>query len=334
MKVVILGGGVIGLALARELAAGEAALSVTVIDPRPPASEASWAAAGLLAPDSEENSPGPFRELCVAARDLYPEYVKELEKETSQRVGLSTEGTLAVSPRGSVQEAMREPEMVWRPAIFYPREFSVDNRLLARALVASCRRRGVNFLSGAATGVEPSHVLLAGGERIAAGVVINAAGCWASQIHAPGVKIDVRPVKGQMAAVSAEGWTLRHNVRNEHIYLVPRDDGRILLGATMEEAGYDKTVDEKVIQGFLEAGAKLVPKIKNSPLVETWAGLRPATPSGLPVIGPTALPGYHLAVGHLRNGILLAPLTAQLLASVITKGKVPDLLKPFLPPRE
>lgn len=329
LQVVVAGAGIIGLTVARELA--RAGARVTVVDPRPPASEASWAAAGMLSPSSDVHPPGAFRDLCLAARNLYPEYVAELERETSRPVGLRAHGAIVASMHGSVQEALREPEMIWRPALFYPEDMSVDNRLLTRALVESCRSRGVHFLTAAARAVEPGAAILESGERIAGNAIINAAGSWAAQIQAPGVSIQVRPVKGQMAAVRPQGWTLRCIVRDEHIYLVPRDDGRILLGSTMEEAGYDKTVDPQVIRGFLEAGGRLVPKVRNAPLVETWAGLRPATPSGLPLIGPTSLPGCYLATGHLRNGILLAPLTARLLAETILTGKVPKLLRPFRP---
>jgi glycine oxidase len=165
--------------------------------------------------------------------------------------------------------------------------------------------------------------------------VVNAAGCWAGRIAAQAghvrVHLDIRPLKGQIAAVRAEGWKLRYTVRNEHVYLVPRDDNRIIVGATMEEAGYDKTVDTQAIHKLLESGAHLVPKIRNAPLVESWAGLRPATRTGLPLIGPTKIPGYYLAVGHLRNGILLGPLTAQFLGQVIRGGKTPELLRPFVP---
>src|SRR5713226_6946820 len=136
MHTAIIGGGVIGLALARELAAAGA--DVSIFDPRPPASEASWAAAGMLVPDSEEHSSEPFHKLCVASRDLYPEYVADIEQETSLEVGLRTEGVLVICPEGSVQEALREPELVWRPALFYPREYTVDNRLLVQALIDSC----------------------------------------------------------------------------------------------------------------------------------------------------------------------------------------------------
>jgi glycine oxidase len=334
---VILGGGVIGLALARELAAHK--LRVTIVDPQPPAMEASWAAAGMLAPDSEKHPDRHFRALQSAGRDLYPDYVAKLEKETDLRVGFRTDGLLVATPKGSVREALREPELVWQPAMFFPQEYSVDNRLLAAALVESCRKQGVGFVRAAATRVERSgdtlRLSLESGGLIEADTVVNAAGCWAGKIAAQNgrthVHLEIRPLKGQIAAVRAEGWKLRYIVRNDHVYLVPRDDNRIIVGATMEEAGYDKTVNPQVIHKLLQCGAHLVPKIRNAPLVESWAGLRPATRTGLPLIGPTTIPGYYVAVGHLRNGILLAPLTAQLLGRVIRGEKTPELLKPFLP---
>ncbi len=315
MKILVIGAGVIGLAVARELA-GEKH-QVTVLDPALPGTEASWAAAGMLCPDSEPVSDAGLQKLRLAARDHYPEFVADLERETEVNVGLHTEGTLLFTPDGSVDEALREPEAVWRPARFFPNDYCVDNRRLTQALEKSCRDRGVGFRPVAVRAVERSQVLLAGGQVLAADVIINAAGCWASQIRAPGVTFEVRPVKGQMAAVMAEGWGLRYVVRSEHVYLVPRFDGRILVGATMEEAGYDKSVVPETIEDLLKQAAQLVPKIRNAPVLETWAGLRPATPNGLPLIGPTSLPGYFLATGHFRNGILLAPITARLLAAAI-----------------
>jgi glycine oxidase len=329
---IILGGGIIGLSLARELAAHRQ--PVTVIDPAPPATEASWAAAGMLAPDSERHPDRHFRALQAASRDLYPEFVGVLEKETGKRVGLRTEGTIVVSAKGSVKEALREPELVWQPALFFPRDYSVDNRLLMQALLAACQKRGVKFIKGTAAHVESGAVILEAGGAIEGATIVNCAGSWAGKIAARGVHLvhlDVRPVKGQMAAVLADGWKLRYTVRDEHVYLVPRNDGRIIVGSTMEEAGYDKTVDPQVIRRLLEAGAKLVPKIRNARLVETWAGLRPATRTGLPVIGPTRISGYYIAAGHLRDGILLAPITAKLLAETIRSGKTAELLRNFAP---
>lgn len=330
---IILGGGVIGLSLARELSLDVAGKRqpVTIVDPAPPATEASWAAAGMLAPDSERHPDRHFRALQAASRDLYPEYVSALEKETGKRIGLRTEGTIVISAKGTVKEALREPELIWQPALFFPRDYSVDNRLLTQALIASCQRRGVKFVKGTAAHVEAGAVILEAGGAIEGATIVNAAGSWAGKIAARGVHLEVRPVKGQMAAVLAEGWKLRYTVRDDHVYLVPRNDGRIIVGATMEEAGYDKTVDPQVIRKLLEAGAKLVPKIRNAKLVESWAGLRPATRTGLPVIGPTKIPGYYVATGHLRDGILLAPITAKLLAETIRAGKVAELLRPFAP---
>jgi len=328
MKILVIGAGVIGLAIARELAGGKN--HVTVLDPAMPGTEASWAAAGMLCPDSEPVSHAGLQKLRLAARDLYPEFVADLERETNVNVGLHTEGTVLFTPEGSVDEAIREPEAVWRPARFFPKDYSVDNRRLTQALETSCRERGVRFRPVAVRAVERSQVLLADGQMLAADVIVNAAGCWSSQIPASGVTFEVRPVKGQMAAVAAEGWSLRYVVRSEHVYMVPRFDGRILVGATMEEAGYDKAVRPETIKDLLNQAAQLVPKIRNAPVIETWAGLRPATPNGLPLIGPTSLPGYYLATGHFRNGILLAPITAQLLAEAIKTAKTPVLLRPFL----
>src|SRR5258706_8866664 len=152
MKILVIGAGVIGLAVARELADGKN--RVTVLDPALTEKEAFWAAAGVLCPDSEPVSHAGLQKLRVTARDLYPQFVAGLEQETGLNVGLRTAGTLLFTPDGSVDEALREPEAVWRPARFFPKDYSVDNRRLTQALEKSCRERGVDFRPVAVRAVE------------------------------------------------------------------------------------------------------------------------------------------------------------------------------------
>ena len=360
MKVAIIGAGIIGLALARELRQRGAA--VLLVDRQAPATEATWAAAGLLAPSSEASAPGDFFELCREAAVRYPDYVRELEQETGLPTGYRTGGTLFLyhseeehqhleqrfswqrergTPavhldRGEVR--VLEPEARAPGGYLLPGDCHVNNRLLATALVQACRRAEVVFQQGTVVAVAEQEgraagVVLADGSRPSAEVVVNAAGAWASNIAAPEVSVTIRPVKGHIVAVFNRGWRPTHVLHDFSVYMVPHADNRVVIGSTMEDAGFDKSVNQAEIARLRAAAERLVPRLTESPTVETWTGLRPATSDGSPCIGPTALPGYFLAIGHFRNGILLGPLTAQLLAPVILGAPPEPLLAPFLPTR-
>jgi glycine oxidase len=203
-------------------------------------------------------------------------------------------------------------------------ERSVDPRLLTSAAWKAARHREINISSGS-----PVVGTLLSGGRIGgvrthktaylAPIVVNCAGAWAGQISAS--PIPTRPVKGQMLSIVG-GPALRHVIRGER-YLVPRSDGRILIGATVEEAGYDKRTDVDMIQQLYRSAVAMVPALAEGRILESWAGLRPGTPDGLPILGATAIHGYFVATGHFRDGILLAPATARVMAQVITGGR-PD----------
>ncbi len=360
MKVAIIGAGIIGLALARELRRRGA--EVLLVDRQPPAREATWAAAGLLAPSSEADAPGDFFELCRAAAVMYPDYVRELEQETGLNTGYRSEGTLLLYHSEEERRALDkrfgwqrergipavhmdaqelrvlEPELRARGGFLLPGDCQVDSRLLAAALVQACRNAGVKFREGAAASVieeggRAAGVALADGSQLPADAVVNAAGAWAPSIAAPGVAVEIRPVKGHMLALATQGWSLKHVLHDASVYLAPRAGGRVVIGSTMEEAGFDKTVNPAVIAQLRAAAERLVPRLAQAAQAETWTGLRPAAPDARPRIGPTRLPGYFLATGHFRNGILLGPLTARGLASVILGEKPDPLLLPFLPSR-
>ena len=359
MKVIIIGAGIIGLALGWELRRRGA--DVVLVERQAPANEATWAAAGMLAPSAEAAAPGDFFELCVEAAARYPDYIRELEQETGLATGYCAQGAMflydsdearrEVEARFSWQRErgipivhldaqevrVLEPEVRAPGGYLLPGESQVDSRSLAAALVEACRRSGIDILKGTAVEVAEQNkraagVLLGDGSRLAADAVVNAAGAWASTIAAVGAEsAAIRPVKGQMLAVAAAGWSLTHVLHAVGVYVVPQGGGRLFIGSTMEEAGFDKTVDPAVIARLRAAAERVVPRLAQSPTVETWTGLRPASPDGRPRIGPTALPGYFLATGHFRNGILLGPLTAQLLAPVILGVPPEPLLIPFLP---
>ncbi|MFZ1142449.1 MAG: FAD-dependent oxidoreductase, partial [Candidatus Sulfotelmatobacter sp.] len=236
-------------------------------------------------------------------------------------------------PLAELEPALAEPK---RPA-FYLKERSVDPRALSAAAWKAAKHRGVDFSSGD----EVTVVSLVDGR--AAGVktvkttfhaakVVNCAGAWSGRI-APH-SFPTRPIKGQMLCLLMPSRTLlKHVVRSPEAYLIPRSDGRLLVGATVEEAGFDKRTDLATIQRLHRAALDLVPELRNGKILEDWAGLRPGTPDALPILGATATAGYYVATGHFRDGILLAPITAEVMAAVI-EGRTPEYdLAPFSPAR-
>ena len=196
----------------------------------------------------------------------------------------------------------------------------MDPRALVAAALGAARHRGVDISSGTEV-----QTLLTSGDRASgvqtdktsysADIVVNCAGAWAGCV-APQT-FPVRPVKGQMLAVVG-GPKLQHVIRADQVYLVPRNEGRIVIGSTLEDAGYNKQTDVNTIQNLLHAARELVPSIANAKIHEDWAGLRPGTPDHLPLLGETSIPGYFVAAGHYRDGILLAPITAQLMTGLIS----------------
>jgi len=349
---VIIGGGVIGCALARALA-GEG-VRVAVVERGAPGEEASWAAAGMLAPSAEAEKDSPMFALGRASFQLYPKFAAELEAETGVGCEYRAVGShvlfddeqerqawmallswqrsqgIPIQELSAAELRERDPQLAAFAGAFYLSEdHQVDNRLLMQALVQSCRRRGVEFVLGKAVGEVERNSHRASGvrlenDRIGAGQVVNAAGAWAGAIRVPGLApAPIRPVKGHMLALASDSVRLRHVARSRHIYLVPRSGGRMLVGSTMEEAGFDKTPRAGPLTGLLNAAQRICPALEGSAIGEFWAGLRPASPDGLPLLGPTALEGYFVALGHFRNGILLAPITAEILGGWLLHGKPP-----------
>lgn len=349
--VVVIGGGVIGMSLALRLK--EQHLSVLIVDKHQPASEATHAAGGMIA-SCDPHTPNVLRSLVEASARIYPDFVREIELESGESADLRDAGTIAVFAEGetpkcdgarhlkSEEVAVTEPSLRLQGSAWYLPERSVDPRGLGQALAKAARNRGVDFVTGSAvlevvasdgraTGVKTSH------SNYSAGVVVNCAGAWAAQI--PPVSIPTRPIKGQMlcvvpqAGVSHDGPLIRHVVRTPEIYIIPRSDGRILLGATVEDVGFNKEVDPDTIKRLFHAGVSIAPILETTRIHEAWAGLRPGTPDGLPILGETSLRGYYAATGHYRDGIMLAPATAEAMAQRIT-GQIPSVdLTPFSPTR-
>jgi glycine oxidase len=339
---IIIGAGIIGLSLAIEL--NKLGLRVLVVEKGEPGREASWAAGGMLCDFPAETRP-QLRELAVASAAMYPEFVHELEDESGSKIDLRSIGTLLyldeprdpqVPDREGWVARWRELEPNLEAANLrvksrlgvYLQERCVDPRDLTAAAIAAARHRGIDFSSGdqvlavetvdgEACGVRTNKT------RFAAGMVVNCAGAWAGQIgpHA----FPTRPVKGQMLCViMPEKELVQHVIRTPEVYLIPRSDGRMLIGATAEEAGFDKQTVPDTVLGLRRAALDLVPKLAEARILEAWAGLRPGTPDGLPILGATPTPGYFVATGHFRDGILLAPVTATLMAQIMT-GQSPPM---------
>ena len=346
--VVIVGAGLIGLGIAYELARRGA--SVRVIDAHEPGRAASWAGAGMLAPYTEAHPSADFEAFCVSSLALYPEFVADLRARSGVDARLALDGILEAAYDSPAEDRLRaqvesrlargiparwldrdelqrfEPALgrTARGAAFSPSEGHVDNRRLGRALRGACDALGVRIdenTGPVALEADARRVLGMRHPRgfVPAGAVVNAAGAWAGSIEGlpPHAVLPVVPVKGQMLALAMSSNFIRRVMWLPGAYLVPRDDGRLLVGATVEDAGFDVRVTAAAMRTLLDAALAALPALAELTIVEMWAGLRPATPDSLPYIGPTSLGGYFVAAGHYRNGILLTPATARLIADIL-----------------
>ncbi len=343
--VIIIGGGIIGLSLSIELR--KKGTSVLVVERGEPGREASHAAGGMLVACGLE-TPDALQPLATASARMYPEFVHELQIESGMSVDLRENGTVLFSSHdesGVPGTALPTAELlklepflaVDHGPAFYLRECSVDPRALVAAAWQTAKNRGVDFSSGdAATAVNVSDNHITGvttaKTSFPAPKVVNCAGAWSGQIGP--LALPTRPVKGQMLCLAMQPRDLvKHVVRAPDVYLIPRSDGRLLVGATVEEAGFDKRTVPATMQRMHRAALALVPKLADCRILEDWAGLRPGTPDALPILGATRTPGYYVATGHFRDGILLAPVTAHLMAHVIEDRRPGFDLTRFSPGR-
>jgi glycine oxidase len=366
--VAVIGGGAIGLAVAWR--AAEKGLRTTVLERGEPGGGTSHVAAGMIAPIAEaklvERS---LLRLTLASARHYPAFVAELAEASGVDPGYLSCGTLLAARDSDEAEALdRELAMrtqlglavrrlrasearrlepglapALRLALELPEDHSIDPRRLTVALAAAVGRAGGVVRTGSDvseilhTGSRISGVRLSGGERIDAGQVVIAAGVWSDSIEGipAEARVPIRPVKGQILRLHdpAGPGLLTRVLRMQGSYIVPRGDGRYVLGATSEERGFDTTVTAGAVFELLRDTIELVPGVSELVIDELAAGLRPGTRDNAPAIGPGSLPGLHWATGHYRHGILLTPITAEIMAAALTGEEPSELAAEFSPLR-
>lgn len=349
--VVVIGAGIMGCALAWRLR--ERGLHVTLVERGIPGAEASSAAAGILAPQAEAEGPGPFLDLALRSRALYPRWVSELQEQTGIDVGYRREGTLvlartaeelaALQAQGTWQRGYGLKAEVLAPAelralapalspapgaLFLPDDHQLEAPVLARALSQAAAQAGARFVRAYVQRVLRDGNRAIGvaleGERLYARSVVVAAGSWSALIEGAGVpERAVRPMRGQMLELDTRPPLLRHVVFGHGSggaagYLVPRRDGRLLVGSTMELVGFRKEVTVAGLSRLLRLCEELCPALAEAEVQRTWAGFRPYTEDALPLLGRTPIEGLYLCTGHFRNGILLAPISAEALCALLT----------------
>jgi len=363
--VVIIGGGVVGLSIAwRACARG---MSAVVLDAGEVAHGASRHAAGMIAPVAEvAPAEEPLLELGMRSAGLYPGFIAALREDIGgAEVGYTRCGTLMVARDGDEAEALereralreehgltvarlapsearrREPALApaLRAALDLPDDHAVDPRSLCAALATAIERRGGAVRAHSPVGaVHAGEVQLADGSRVTAGTVVLATGAGGPSLEGVGEPVPLRPVKGQIMRLHDPDTDptrplLTRVIRFAPTYVVPRGDGRYVIGGTSEERGLDTTVTAGAALELLREAAELVPGISELVIDEFTAGIRPGTPDNLPAIGPASVPGVWWATGHYRGGVLLAPATAELLVDALCGEPLDPLLASFDPSR-
>lgn len=366
-KIAIVGGGVIGLALAWRLA--EAGVAVTVIDAGKAEPAATLAAAGMLSPSFEMGAGAhadPMFELCLSSLRLWREFVQRLESASGVSIDYRPGGVMgaafdaqeaarfadvaaSVTLRGGDARLLnaaaarrREPALSETVvgALWSPEDAQVDPRLVSAALRRAIKRVGGAFIDGRVAAIDAedgvvSRVAIADGDKLFVDAVVLAAGYAAAEIELPIPSPPIFPVKGEAYSVRADDDFLHSVVRGPGAYLCPKADGRIVVGASETPDDRSRDPDPDAIASLKAAARKIVPAIEKCPELGRWAGLRPATPDAVPILGrdPRGPANFHLAVGHYRNGVLLAPKTAELVMQEILSERTPRTLRPFSPDR-
>jgi glycine oxidase len=360
-EVIIVGGGVIGLSIARALAL-KGVRDILILERSSLGTEASFAAGGMLAPQAEADSRDEFFELLFQSRSLYPGFAATLLDETGIDIELDTTGTLYLAFSDHDHSEIKErydwqtaaglpvekltaeearmiepcisPDLI--AALRFPLDIQVENRRLLNALANSVNELGVQTICGsnvASLHTEKSRVkgVQTSSGLIQCSTVVLAAGAWTSSLTSA---VNIEPVRGQMICLTSQPRLTRHVIYSPRGYLVPRQDGRLLAGSTSEAAGFAKEVTAAGVTRILRNALEIAPNLADLPVVDFWSGLRPKAPDGLPVLGPCGeIDGLIYATGHYRNGILLAPITGELIASTIVEGSLPTALASFGPER-
>ncbi|MCK1818665.1 glycine oxidase ThiO [Streptomyces sp. XM83C] len=369
--VLVVGGGIIGLVTAWR--AAQRGLSTTVVDPEPGGGAAQVAAGMLAAVTELHHGEQTLLGLNLASAERYPAFAAELTEATGHDLGYRRCGTLAVALDADDRAHLRELHALhqrsgldseWltgrecrrlepmlapgvRGGLRVDGDHQIDPRRLAAALVTACERAGVAFRREWAErltldGDRATGVVTRAGNALGAGQTVLAAGSLSGRLAGVPTEVlpPVRPVKGQVLRLTMPqrygpflSRTVRAVVRGSHVYLVPRENGELVIGATSEELGFDTTVTAGGVYELLRDAHELVPGLTELPLTETQAGLRPGSPDNAPLLGPTGLDGLLLATGHHRNGVLLTPVTGDALAHALTTGELPDVARPFTPRR-
>jgi len=360
-RIAVVGGGIIGCALARELAG--AGCRITLLERDRVSGEASSAAAGILCSQLEAESPSPLVDLGIESFRLFTDFVEAVRRETGIDPELDTTGTLVLDMTREDADASERLDRWQREAglpverlsareiaglepglsenilggVYFPKSGRVDAAALTRALAVSARTRGAEIREGCPvislrrSGERVSGVVLADGGTVEADHVILAAGAWTSSL-VPEIRVRVTPVRGQILVFEARRPPRRHVLVTPRAYLVFRRDGTVLVGSTTEQAGFQKAVTPKAMIKLTASALALDPTLENAHFAGSWSGLRPGTSDHLPLIGPIR-PGLLAATGHYRNGILLAPITAVLLTEWVLTGRTSRPMDAFSPLR-
>ena len=361
--VVVIGGGVIGLAIAWNLT--EQQQRILVVEKHQPGQEASSAAAGILAVSSGRSRQGPVYQLKRASQALYPALVEEIEQRSGLSVEYQTAGVLDLLRTEADEQKYREiyqlrreqgSAAAWlsaaevrrlephlttdlRGAVHFPDDHHLNNGKLAEAWANAVVQRGATIRTDATVteariGNGKVTAVRIGDEWISTNTVVIAAGSWSQQVgEVFGLTIPVQPAKGQM--MSVRSTLVRHVISWDDHYLVPRKNGEVVIGSTVEFVGYDKDVSLATLRALIDRSVVLVPELRSTPLHRFWAGLRPYSPSRRPILcRAPGLENVILATGHHRNGIVMAPMTGKLIAELITTGTPSMSLEPFALPLE
>jgi glycine oxidase len=366
MHVTIIGAGVIGLSIGVELLRRD--VKVTLFDKGTAGRQASWQAGGMLAPDAEIGFEEPeLYQFSRSSVNRFPEFVRKLEADSGLEVGFRTEGTLMVADDADSEARLRriydfqkeeglgvrwisgreareiEPFLAPRvsAAVVAPNDVQIDNQKLVLALIEAVRKLGGTILENTKIErIQPDEarpaVIDDAGTSHETDLIILSAGAWSRQIE--GIPADarppIRPVKGQMVELEMiRPFAIEHVIRGPHCYVVPKASGRLLIGATAEEMGFDTQVTGGGVYKLLEGAWEILPGIYDLPLTATWAGLRPASRDHEPIVGYSSVPGLFVATGHFRHGIMHTPETAHIVAESIVNGETSAIPAPFSPLR-